>query len=217
MFKLLQCRVLLSALQLPLQLAYPVACLDSILQANHSLGRVGELKWIFVCIPFSLETGSPSLLFITTNSYLSVVAWCCSSFLQLSPSKTSCPALCMATCWLCLLAFFPYIQCRPSCLFSPGMALPLSIFSPACSLNGTCCCFLLWVQFKSIFFLHTCSDQTCKWRTSFLFCCFMFLSLYWSQGSGFFLALLPTSNHLKFCFFKPCTGQIPSISVPKFL
>lgn len=107
MFKLLQCRVLLSALQLPLQLAYPVACLDSILQAKHTLGRVGELKWAFLCIPFTLETGSPSLLFITTNSYLSFVAWCCSSFLQLSPSKTSCPALCLATCWLFVVFFFP--------------------------------------------------------------------------------------------------------------
>lgn len=151
MFKLLQCRVLLSALQLPLQLAYPVACLDSILQAKHTLGRVGELKWAFLCIPFTLETGSPSLLFITTPTSLLLLG-AALHFCSFPPAKP----LALHCAWLragCLLFFFfPYIQCRPSCLFSPGMALPLSIFSPACSLHDTCCCFLLGVQFKSFFF-----------------------------------------------------------------
>lgn len=154
MFKLLQCRVLLSALQLPLQLAYPVACLDSILQAKHTLGRVGELKWAFLCIPFTLETGSPSLLFITTPTSLLLLG-AALHFCSFPPAKP----LALHCAWLragCLLFFFfPYIQCRPSCLFSPGMALPLSIFSPACSLHDTCCCFLLGVQFKSFFFFCT--------------------------------------------------------------
>lgn len=98
--------------------------------------------------------------FLTTNFYLSFGVCCCFSLLQLSisPSTTSCPALCVATHCLCFSDLCLHTQHRPSfppCILAVSLSVCTSwlqllfsrqsppILPPACSLRGAHCCSLV--------------------------------------------------------------------------